>query len=166
MLSNKRKARIVDEKTISIVMSGLKVELYWSESESDIAWNGYIDFSVVCSHWVAAEKRNFSLSRSLQYNSALSVEHLSTLFMRLLPLTILPIQTKIRVFYQKTNTCCLSINHLFQGRVRCFLCLYEQPLFSFQCKFNSFHVKSSSFHMIYQTNFYCSAQSVQTPVNK
>ena len=28
----------------------LRVELYWSERESDIAWNGYIDFSVVCLH--------------------------------------------------------------------------------------------------------------------
>ena len=49
------------------------VELYWSEI--DIAWNGYTDFSVVCLHWVALtsdkDQREFSLSRSLQYNSAL-----------------------------------------------------------------------------------------------
>ena len=58
----------------------LRVELYWSEreSESDIAWNGYIDFSVVCLHWVAMssdkDQREFSLSlsHSLQYNSTLS----------------------------------------------------------------------------------------------
>ena len=54
------------------------VELYWSqrESESDIAWNGYIDFSVVCLHWVAMssdkDQREFSLSRSLQYKATLS----------------------------------------------------------------------------------------------
>ena len=51
------------------------VELYWSESESDIAWNEYIDFSVVCLHWVAMsydkDQREFLLSRSLQYNSTL-----------------------------------------------------------------------------------------------
>ena len=28
----------------------LMAELYWSESESDIAWNGYLDFLVVCLH--------------------------------------------------------------------------------------------------------------------
>ena len=58
----------------------IKVELYWSEreSESDIAWNEYIDFSVVCLHWVAMssnkDQREFllSLSRSLQYNSTLT----------------------------------------------------------------------------------------------
>ena len=48
------------------------VELYWSES--DIAWNGYIDFSVVCLHWVEMnsdkDQREFSLS--LQYNSTLT----------------------------------------------------------------------------------------------
>ena len=29
-----------------------RVELYWSESEreSDVAWNGYLDFLVVCLH--------------------------------------------------------------------------------------------------------------------
>ena len=54
----------------------LRVELYWSEreSESDIAWNGYIDFSVVCLHWVAMssdkDQREFSLSP--QYNSTLT----------------------------------------------------------------------------------------------
>ena len=55
------------------------VELYWSEHErgSNIAWNGYIDLPVVCLHWVALtsdkDERKFmlSLSRSLQYNSAL-----------------------------------------------------------------------------------------------
>ena len=53
------------------------VELYWSERESasDIAWNGYIDFSVMCLHWVAMssdkDQREFSLS--LQYNSTLTV---------------------------------------------------------------------------------------------
>ena len=55
------------------------MELYWSEreSESDIAWNGNIDFSVVCLHWVAMSSDNdprefsLSLSRFLQYNSTL-----------------------------------------------------------------------------------------------
>ena len=41
------------------------VHLYWSESESesDIAWNGYIGFQVVCLHWEAIisgkDQRNF-----------------------------------------------------------------------------------------------------------
>ena len=45
------------------------------ESESDIAWYGYIDLPVVCLHWVALssdkDQREFSLSRSLKYNSTL-----------------------------------------------------------------------------------------------
>ena len=34
---------------------GVKAELYSSESESesDIAWNRYIDFPIVCLNWVA-----------------------------------------------------------------------------------------------------------------
>ena len=56
------------------------VELYWSErereSESDIAWNGYIDLSVVCLHWVVMssdkDQREFSLSLS---RSALRLGH-------------------------------------------------------------------------------------------
>ena len=59
------------------------VQLYWSEheSENDVAWNGYIDLPVVCLHWVSLtsdkDQREFSLSlsRSLQYNSAL-ISHL------------------------------------------------------------------------------------------
>ena len=56
------------------------VVLYWSEREreSDIAWNGYIDLLVVCLHWVAMssdkDQREFSLSRSLQYNSTLRIQ--------------------------------------------------------------------------------------------
>ena len=33
----------------------LMMDLHWSEreSESDVAWNGYIHFLVVCLHWLA-----------------------------------------------------------------------------------------------------------------
>ena len=52
----------------------LMVELYWGEreSESDIAWNGYISFSVVCLHWVAmsSDEDQRECLRSLQNNSA------------------------------------------------------------------------------------------------
>ena len=43
------------------VSDRLIVKVYWSESESDIAWNGYLDFLVVCLHsdvapeWVATQ---------------------------------------------------------------------------------------------------------------
>ena len=57
-------------------MGFLRVELYWSkrESESDITWNEYIDFSVVCLHWVAmsSDKARREFSLSLQYNSTLT----------------------------------------------------------------------------------------------
>ena len=54
------------------------MELYWSErkSESNIAWNEYIDLSVVCLYWVVMcfdkDQRELSLSRSLQYNCTLN----------------------------------------------------------------------------------------------
>ena len=44
----------------------LRLKLYWSENESDIAANGYLEFPVLCLHWVALtsdkDQREFSLS--------------------------------------------------------------------------------------------------------
>ena len=53
------------------------VHLYWSESESDIAWNGYIGFQVVCLHWEAIisgkDQRNFRFRFRSYINAALHV---------------------------------------------------------------------------------------------
>ena len=47
-----------------------------SESESDIAWNGYIGFQVVCLHWEAIisgkDQRNFRFSLSLLYKCSIT----------------------------------------------------------------------------------------------
>ena len=62
------------------------LQLYWSESESDVAWNGYLDSPVVCLHWSESDftwkldcnpfwsnvASNTSLSLSLQYNCTLT----------------------------------------------------------------------------------------------
>ena len=37
-----------------------KAELYWSESESDIAWNGHTDFPIVYLHWLATKIKEIS----------------------------------------------------------------------------------------------------------
>ena len=38
--------------------ASVMLQLHWSESESDVAWNGYLDSQVVCLHW---SKSNFAL---------------------------------------------------------------------------------------------------------
>ena len=61
------------------------LQLHWSESESDVAWNGYLDSPVVCLHWSKSDfawklgcnpfwsdvANDVSLSLSPQYNCTL-----------------------------------------------------------------------------------------------
>ena len=51
-----------------LIKAALRVQLYWSESESEIAWNGYLDFSFVCLHRSDLSAKATSLQNGLQPN--------------------------------------------------------------------------------------------------
>ena len=65
------------------------VELYWSES--DVAWNGYLDFLVVCLYWSDLSAEATSLQNGLQPNfqaTSLSPQYKCTLMGDLWPYTL------------------------------------------------------------------------------